>query len=230
MGEKEVEHHHEAHHNAEHHTEHSHKHEPSKLSSFKSKMADMFKEIVVPPPEEKTEEIVEAPETEFGEHGIRITAETGDAPAKEIERAPKEVEVDEMDEDELRNQEREKTREMIHEHIVGKLNSAVAQWKETGDVGMKLEPPVPLREKVKSMWSHMKEKSAPLAAKLKHEIEQVAEKVAARLKKAEQKGEKLSADVVVKDEWSQVLKKLDSMAGPSERDEIEKIYKQLGGQ
>lgn len=228
MGEKEVEPHHEEHHNSEHHTHHAHK-PASKISSLKHKMADLFKEIVVAPPEEKAEELVETPEREFVEHGIRVTAETDDSPVKEVE-AVKVEEVEELDEDDLRNQEREKTREMIHEHIVGKLNSAVAQWKETGDVGMKLEPPVPLREKVKSMWSHMMEKSAPLAAKLKHEIEQVADKVAARLKKAEQKGEKLNPDIVVKDEWSQVLKKLDSMAGPSERDEIEKIYKQLGGQ
>lgn len=219
MGKEELEHNHEAH-------THHHKHEPSKLSSLKHKMADLFKEMVEPPPKQEIE--AEVPEAELVEHGIRITAETDDAPVKEIEQPPKEVE--ELDEDALRNEEREKTREMIHEHIVGKLNSAVAQWKETGNIGVNLEPPVPLKDRVKSMWSHMKEKSAPLAAKLKRDIEQVADKVAARLKKAEQTGEKLNTDVVVKDEWQQVLKKLDSMAGPSERDEIEKIYKELGGQ
>ncbi len=215
-------------HEAEHGHHEPRQHTPSKFSLFKHRVADVFKDIVEAPPIEKNETPTEidAAEKESGviEHGIRITAETTDA--KEVDRV---VEVEELDEDATLQDEREKTREMIHEHIVGKLNSAVAQWKETGNIGVNLEPPVPLKDKVKLIWSRMKEKGTPLAARLKQEIGLVAEKVSSRLKRAEQKGEKTNSDELVKDEWQQVLKKMES-ASPSERDEIEKIYKELSGE
>jgi len=217
------------HHN--HHEEH-HKHaaqpakQPSKFSLFKHRVAGLFKEAVEAPPEEHIEP---EKEVETVEHGIRITAETSDAPVKEIEERKEEV-VEEVDEEDLRRQEREEMREKIHEHIVSNLNNAVSKWKETGDIGVHLEPPVPLKDKVKSFLSKVREKSSPMALKLKNQIEEVAEKVAARLKRAEHSGETVDADVVVKDEWDRVLKKMEAMGGASEREEIEKIYKQLAGE
>jgi len=195
---------------------------------FKHKVAGLFKEIVEAPPEEKRVEPVK--EVETIEHGIRITAETSDTPVKEVEERKEEVVEEEVDEEDLRNKEREEMREQIHEHIVSNLNNAVSKWKETGDIGVHLEPPVPLKDKVKSFWSKVREKSSPMALKLKNQIEEVAEKVAARLKRAEHSGEKVDADSVVKDEWGKVLKKMEAMGGASERDEIEKIYKQLAGE
>ncbi len=229
MGKKEVSHHHSGHHE---------KHpEPSKFSLFKHRVAGLFKEIVEDVPEPKLEEkFEEAVDSDAGEHGIRITAETAALPEKEASRVKekeilKDAEIEEeLTVEELKKQEREEMRQRIHEHIVGNLNSAVSKWKETGDIGVHLEPPVPLKDKVRSFLSKVKEKSSPVAAKLKAQIEEVAEKVAARMKKAEHAGEKLDTDVVVKEEWTKVLKKLDGMGNASERDEIEKIYKQLSGE
>lgn len=228
MGKKEVKH-------AQHHEQHAKQHtEPSKLSLFKHQITDLFKEIIEDVPEEHPVEELKPKrevETERIEHGIRITAETDAVSEKEIEHVRKVEEVveEELDEEQLKKQEREEMREKIHDHIISKLNNAVSKWKETGDIGVNLEPPIPLKDRVKSFLSRVKEKSSPVASKLRNQIEEVAEKVAARLKKAEHSGEKIDADLVVKEEWTKVLKELDAMGPPSERGEIEKIYKQLSG-
>jgi len=190
------------------------KHEPSKFSLFKHKIANVFKEIVEAPPVvvEKQEPVQE------------------DVHIVQKDESKSVIEEEEIDEDDLQAQEREKTRDMIHEYITSNLNDAVSKWKETGDVGLHLEPPVPLREKVKSFWSKLKEKSSPIAAKLRGQIEDVAEKVSARMKKAEHTGQKIDSDVIVKEEWNRVLEKMESISSPSEREEIEKIYKELAGE
>jgi hypothetical protein len=235
MGKKEVSRHHsEPAHHVQHHEQHSKQHtEPSKFSLFKHQVADLFKEIIEDVPEEQPEELnpEKEVETERIEHGIRITAETDAVSEKEIEEVRKVEEIadEELDEEQLKKQEREEMRGRIHDHIINNLNNAVSKWKETGDIGIHLEPPVPLKDRVKSFLLKVKEKSSPVALKLKNQIEEVAEKVSARLKKAEHSGEKIDADVVVKEEWTKVLKKLDAMSPPAERDEIEKIYKQLSG-
>jgi hypothetical protein len=241
MGKEEVKRGHE--HNKSHaehnqHKRHEKHSEPSKFSLFKHRVADLFKEIVEDVPEEpKVEDKIG--EIESGESGIRITAETNALLEKELREVSrvkgkeilKDAEIEEeLNAEEIKKQEREETRQRIHEHIVGNLNSAVSKWKETGDIGVHLEPPVPLKDKVKSFLLKVKEKSSPVAAKLKNRIEEVAEKVSARLKKAEHAGEKVDADIVVKEEWTKVLKKLDGMGNAAERDEIEKIYKQLSGE
>lgn len=231
MGKKEVSHHHSE---PAHHVQHSKQHaEPSKFSLFKHQVADLFKEIIEDVPEEQPEELNPEKEVETDriEHGIRITAETDAVSEKEIEKVRKVEEIadEELDEEQLKKQEREEMGERIHDHIINNLNNAVSKWKETGDIGIHLEPPIPLKNRVKSFLLKVKEKSSPVALKLKNQIEDVAEKVAARLKKAEHSGEKIDADVVVKEEWTKVLKKLDTMSPPAERDEIEKIYKQLSG-
>ena len=202
----------------EHHKAAHHEKKESKFSLFKHKLADVFKDIVQPPPEPVVEKVAENVRNEDDVHIVQFGEKVD---------VKEEVEVDEED---SRVQEREKTREMIHEHITGRLNEAVSKWKETGDVGIHLEPPVPLKDKVKSFLSKMKTKSAPLSVMLKNRAEEVMEKVAARLTKAEHSGQKMNADEVVREEWTKVLEKAESASNPSERDEIEKIYKQLAGE
>ncbi len=216
---KEISHKHQKHHKSEHHEK-----KESKFSLFKHKLAGIFREIVEAPPEpvveKKSSEELQGDDiriVQFGEVAVKEEAE--------VEKLPEEA-----DEDDLREKEREDTRKMIHEHITGRLNEAVSKWKETGDVGIHLEPPVPLREKVKGLLSKMKTKSAPLSLMLKNRAEEVMEKVAARMKKAEHSGEKVNTDEIVKEEWTKVLTKVESVSRKSERDEIEKIYKQLSGE
>jgi len=237
-----VEHHKNEHHKAEHHTHHAehphheHKKEPSKFSLFRHKIAGLFNDIVEAPPEP-----IKAPEPKFVDAEIRVTAEESNLPEREHKvriTADTDAKVElpedeEVDEEELKNQEREEMREKIHEHIVKNLNDAVSHWKETGELGVHLEPPVPLHEKisekVKFAWSKMKPASAAISLKLKNQMEEVVEKVASRIRRAEAKGEKVDAVIVIEDEWKNVLRKIESVSAPSERDEIEKIYKQLAG-
>ena len=217
---KEISHKHEKHHKSEHHEK-----KESKFSLFKHKLAGIFREIVEAPPEPVVEKKSSG---ELLGDDIRII-QFGDKVAvkeeSEVEKLPEDA-----DEDDLREKEREDTRKMIHEHITGRLNEAVSKWKETGDVGIHLEPPVPLREKVKGLLSKMKTKSAPLSLMLKNRAEEVMEKVAARMKKAEHSGEKVNTDEIVKEEWTKVLTKVESVSHKPEREEIEKIYKQLSGE
>lgn len=194
---------------------------PSAFSRFKHRIAEAFQEIVEAPPVEVRVE--EKSEPLDGVDGIIITAESVPERAEGVA-IP--VESEPIDEKEV---EREETREKIHNYVVENLNQAVQKWKSTGEVGVHLEPPVPLRDRVKALLSKVKTKSAPISVMLKNRVEEVAEKVAARLKRAEQSGEKVNTDEVVRDEWKSVVNKIESIGGASERDEIEKIYKQLSG-
>ncbi len=217
---KEISHkHHKETRKAEHHEK-----EESKFSLFRHKVAGMFREAVEPPAEPVVEEkeVVE----EVRGDDVHIVQFGDKVEVKE----EKKVEDEEPDEDDFRVQEREDTRKLIHEHITGKLSEAVSKWKETGDIGVNLEPPVPLKEKVKGLLSRMKTKSAPLSAMLKNKADEVMETVHSRLKKAEQLGEKVNADAVVREEWAKVLSKVESVSDKSDREEIEKIYKQLSGE
>src|SRR3989344_4279028 len=47
------------------------------------------------------------------------------------------------------------------QEILAQLNTATSHWKETGDVQVHFEPPVPLSIRVKETFHHLKEKSAP---------------------------------------------------------------------
>ncbi len=202
-----------------------HEEKESRFSLFRHKIAGVFREAVEAPPEPVVDE--NSIEEVRGEDDVRIV-QFGDKVEAEEQKS---VEVEEeLDETDLKEREREDTRKLIHEHIAGKLSEAVSKWKETGDIGVNLEPPVPLGEKVKGFLSRMKTKSAPLSAMLKNKAEEVMERVSARMKKAEHMGEKVNTDDVVKEEWTKVLSKVESVSGESERDEIEKIYKQLSGE
>lgn len=200
--------HHQEHHHQEHH--HPEPPKPSRFSLFKHKVAGLFKDIVEVPPEEikLKEEVVEEA-----------------SPFQEIkEEDEKEVEVDE---ESSRENERERTRQQIHEHIVQNLNQAVSRWKETGEIGMHLEPPVPLSDKMKKVWERIKPASVAVSAKLKMYADEVMERVSSRLQKAEVEGHHVEPEVVIEEEWGSVLKKIEKVSTSSERDEIEKIYKQL---
>ena len=210
-----------------HHNEHKAAHEEkkeSRFSLFRHKIAGVFREAVEAPPEPVVEE--KSVEEFRGEDDVHIV-QFGDKVEAEEQKSVVEEELDETD---LKEREREDTRKLIHEHIAGKLSEAVSKWKETGDIGVNLEPPVPLGEKVKGFLSRMKTKSAPLSAMLKNKAEEVMERVSARMKKAEHLGEKVNTDEVVREEWTKVLSKVEAVSGESERDEIEKIYKQLSGE
>lgn len=121
----------------------------------------------------------------------------------------------------------EEDREVVRSEVMGILGSATSKWKETGDVGVHLEAPKPLKEKVKVFWSKMSVSSASLSKKLKAEMDAVSKRVAAKLKKAQDSGQKVDADKVVREEWEEVLGKMKSVGSSSDRAEIEKIYKQL---
>jgi len=199
--------HHQEHRPQEHH--HPEPPKPSRFSLFKHKVAGLFKDIVEVPPEElKPKEVVVEEVSPFQE-------------IKE-EEAEKEV-----DEESAGEQERERTRQQIHEHIVQNLTQAVSRWKETGEIGMHLEPPVPLSDKMKKVWERIKPASIAVSAKLKMYADEVMEKVSFRLQKAEVEGHHVEPEVVIEQEWGSVLKKIEEVSPSSERDEIEKIYKQL---
>ncbi|VVB81704.1 Uncharacterised protein [uncultured archaeon] len=208
-----VNHHHAAH---EHHHEAQEHHpeppKPSRFSLFKHKVAGLFKDIVEVPPEElkPKEEVVEEV-----------------SPFQEIKEEEIEKEEEQVDEDVSVEDERERTRQQIHAHIVQNLNQAVSKWKETGEIGMHLEPPVPLSDRMKAVWDKIRPASAAVSAKLKCYADEVMEKVSSRLQKAEVEGHHVEPEAVIEEEWGTVLKKIEEVSSSSERDEIEKIYKQL---
>jgi len=120
----------------------SHKHKKSKFSLFKHRVADAFKEIVDAPPE-VVEEIKELIEPEEVEEPEQAEAE---APVEEF--------------DEKRDQ------------ILQTLNSAVESWKETGDIGMHLEEPKKLRDRVHNLLVKMKKGHSK---KVSHELDVTSE-------------------------------------------------------
>jgi hypothetical protein len=80
---------------------------------------------------------------------------------------------------------------------------------------------------MRTLWTGMNVQSTRLSGRLKILMHEVSERVAARQKEAKAEGVKVKTDVLVKEEWKNVLTKLESVSTPSEREEIEKIYKQL---
>ncbi len=206
MGKKEV-----THNRNVHQQKASHEvHQDSKFSLFKHRIADVFKDMVEAPPEEKP-----VPKEDLKEPDAPII--TAKVPVEE-----------EIDEEELVQREKEKKRDEQHEEILQNLNQAVAKWKETGSVGVNLEPPVPLRDRVKHFWSKMKFNTA-VSEKLKNRVEEVVEKVSSRVRKAEHHGDHVDTEKVIQEEWKSVFEKVEAVSQPSEREEIEKLYKELSG-
>ncbi|HLF54614.1 MAG TPA: hypothetical protein VI612_02755 [Candidatus Nanoarchaeia archaeon] len=214
MGQKKVKHKHEVHHK---HEEHHKKHEPSRFSLFTHKVSSFFKDIVAAPPQIE-EEKIEVPEEKV-EEKVESSEKFYEERSEKIEQEAEVEQVEDPIEEELpQNTE--------HHEALESLNNAVQRWKETGDLGVKLEPPVPLRERMNNFLQRIG-KNTVVSVKLKARFEEVLEKVKSRIKKAEKSGEKVNADVLVKQEWSQVLTRLEKLGGNDEREEIEKIYKEL---
>jgi len=165
------------------HKHSKHHKKSSKFSLFRNKIADTFKEIVEAP-EEPIEEIVEDTEEEVL-----------DPEEKEIEDAIVEEEFDPK-----------------RDEILQALNIAVDKWKQTGEVGIHLEAPISLREKVRNLLTkkpHSQKFNEPV-------VEELTEKP-------------INTEKIVREEWQEVVHKIKTFSKPSERDEIEKIYKELGG-
>ncbi len=213
MGQKKVKHKHEVHHK---HEEHHKKHEPSRFSLFTHKVSSFFKDIVAAPPQIEEEKII--PEEKV-EEKVENSEKFYESYPEEIEQKAKVEQVEEPVDEELpKNTE--------HHEALESLNNAVQKWKETGDLGVKLEPPVPLRERMNNFLQRIS-KNTVVSVKLKARFDEVLEKVKSKIKKAEKSGEKVNADALVKQEWSQVLTRLEKIGGNDEREEIEKIYKEL---
>jgi len=169
----------------------------SKFSLFKHKIADIFKEIVEAPPE-PPKEVVEQNGVQEVEPIITAEPSAIDESHSEVHEPEKEVP------------------DAQHEEILSLLNQSVARWKETGDVGLHLEAPVPMREKMRKFLSTLK--SSHVSQKIQGEIQRVV-----------QKASSLKTEKAVRQEWKEIVKKAEA-ASPAEREEIEKIYKELSGE
>lgn len=210
------------------HHKHEPKHHESHKDGFFSRLSKKFNDAVVDiievPEEEKIkEELVEEKvvESSFEEVAERLNSE-----ASENKNVIDEIE--ESDEVEVKQKEREEMRERIHDYIMNNLDSAVKKWKETGDVGVHLDAPVPFRERFKSFIGRFKLKRS-VRQKLETQAELVSSKVVERVEVAEKSGKKVDTERIVREEWKSVVEKMESVSNPSEREEIEKIYKELSG-
>jgi len=111
------------------------------------------------------------------------------------------------------------------EELLANLSEATSKWKETGDVGVKLKPPVSLKERVRKMWSKVSIGSG-VSSRIKEQWARVLKRSEKKAKEQEQKGKPVNTSQIVRDEWKQVVERLDDTSS-KEREEIEKIYKQL---
>lgn len=211
-----------------HKKEHNHKvhHVDKKESkvSFFSKVSAFFSEALKAPPEapkqvskieEDDEEIVDASSqyevaSRIDGQKMDVSGEDDDSDDEDIDEAP-----DEESNDEGKSE------------ILSILNEATNKWKESGDTGLHLEPPKSWSERMRTLWSGVNVQSTRLSGRLKVLMHEVSERVTARQKEAKAEGVKVKTDDLVKEEWKSVLTKLESVSTPSEREEIEKIYKQL---
>lgn len=223
MGQKKVKHKHEVHHK---HEEHHKKQEPSRFSLFTHKVSSFFKDVVAAPPQIE-EEKIEVPEDKV-EEKVENSEKFYEVQPEKIESSEKvyEAQSEKIEQETEEDAVEEPVQYDEHREVLESLNNAVQRWKETGDLGVKLEPPVPLRERMNNFLQRIS-KNTVVSVKLKARFEEVLEKVKSKIKKAEKSGEKVNADALVKQEWSQVLTRLEKLGGNDEREEIEKIYKEL---
>lgn len=114
--------------------------------------------------------------------------------------------------------------------IVGALSDAAKKWKKTGDTGLRLKPHVTLKERVNQLWSTITTNvSRELSKKLKKHQKEVQKRTQARVKEAEKAGKKVDTARIVREEWRDIVQKMQGSGDDKEREEIEKIYKQLEG-
>lgn len=114
--------------------------------------------------------------------------------------------------------------------ILETLNEAAARWRETGDLGITLKAPVPLRERLARVVSILKKgMSAQVSKRFSKEAPRVRANIEQRIKETESAGQKANTEQIVREEWKEVVEKMMTQSSGSQRAEIEKIYKQLGG-
>jgi|GEM_PF-2250263 len=219
--------HHKTHHSES--KENSH-HKPK--SSFFGRIGAFFSEALKAPPEEK-KEVIEQQESEttIDDASAKYElASKGDVQKMDESHSLKNDansdEEDDSDEDVDDNPE-EDSKDEKRDEVLSMLNEATNKWKESGDTGLHLEPPKSWGERMRTVWGGMEIQSTRLSGRLKVLMHEVSERVAARQKEAKVEGIKVKTDDLVRDEWKSVLVKLETVSTPSEREEIEKIYKQL---
>lgn len=212
-------------HTKEHNNKAHVKKRESKVSFF-SKIGAFFAEALKAPPEEQKKQASEI--KEIGE----INKEVEDASsqyelASHIDGQKMDSENDFDDDSDEDDAPDEESNNEEKNEILSILNEATNKWKESGDTGLHLEPPKSWSERMRTLWSGVNVQSVRLSGRLKVLMHEVSERVAARQKEAKAEGVKVKTDDLVKEEWKSVLTKLESVSTPSEREEIEKIYKQL---
>ncbi len=196
----------------------------SKVSFF-SKVSAFFAEALKAPPDapkpvskiEKVDEDVNDASSQY-ELASHIEGQKMDAQKEDDLDDDSDEDEDDAPDEESNDQKNE---------ILSILNEATNKWKESGDTGLHLEPPKSWGERMRTLWSGVNVQSVRLSGRLKVLMHEVSERVAARQKEAKAEGVKIKTDDLVKEEWKSVLTKLESVSTPSEREEIEKIYKQL---
>jgi len=202
---------------------HASKEQSEKKVSFFSRIGAFFAEVLKAPPEEPKTQFSKVEESEENIRDASSDYELAshmDGQSEKID--DYDNSDDESDEDDAPDEESSGKSE-----ILSILNEATNKWKESGDVGIHLEPPKSWGERMRTLWSGVNVQSVRLSGRLKILMHEVSERVAARQKEAKAEGVKVKTDDLVKEEWKSVLTKLESVSTPSERDEIEKIYKQL---
>jgi hypothetical protein len=210
-------------HKKEHHKSHSNPEKESKVSFF-SKVSAFFSEALKAPPEEPKKQISKIEESDGNVKDASSQYELASHIDGQKMDASSEVDDDDdSDEDDAPDEESNDGKS----EILSILNDATNKWKESGDTGLHLEPPKSWSERMRTLWTGVNVQSTRLSGRLKVLMHEVSERVAARQKEAKAEGVKVKTDDLVKEEWKSVLTKLESVSTPSERDEIEKIYKQL---
>lgn len=210
-------------HKKEHHESKVHHEKNESKTSFFSRVGAFFTEVLKAPPEEPKTQFSKVEESEENIRDASSDYELAshmDGQSEKID--DYDNSDDESDEDDAPDEESSGKSE-----ILSILNEATNKWKESGDVGIHLEPPKSWGERMRTLWSGVNVQSVRLSGRLKILMHEVSERVAARQKEAKAEGVKVKTDDLVKEEWKSVLTKLESVSTPSERDEIEKIYKQL---
>lgn len=214
-------------HKKEYHASKVHHEKKESKTSFFSRIGEFFAEVLKAPPEdskqiskvEKSDDGVKDASSAY-ELASHIEGQKMDAGEKVDDYEDSD---DDPDEDDAPDEESNEGKS----EILSILNEATNKWKESGDVGIHLEPPKSWGERMRTLWLGVNVQSVRLSSRLKVLMHEVSERVAARQKEAKAEGVKVKTDDLVKEEWKSVLTKLESVSTPSERDEIEKIYKQL---
>lgn len=186
----------------------------SSLKIVTSEVKNFFKEVIEAPPELEKQKIFEEEVAEETAEELTLVEEKEEC--KEVIEIPNAVDDG--------------------QEVLAQLNSATSRWKETGDLQVHLEPPVPLRTRMKERLHSWKEKSAPHL----HHLHDATKNLLHKFKEHKTHNlptppsETHSAPVVQENtvieqeimaDWIAVLGK--TKENKVDRQEIEQLYKQL---